>query len=1795
MGVALLPDAGTVAAQGTLPTVSVSDVGEFSERKTWVFFRVSLSAASDEEVTVRYATSSGTATSGSDFKAASGTLTFAPNSTVKSVSVLVYDDSEIEPDETFTVTLTNPTGATLGDATGTATIRNDDTSATLTASNVGETTATLTISGHTGNWWYKGNVHQCTAVPAGTATASISGLTAATAYDYKAYSDSTCATPLDDVKFRTLAPEGTPTVSVSDAQVSEDGTWMRFVVSLSAPSRNPVVVHYATSSGTATSGTDFRAEPELPLTELPLAFHANTSRRKSVHVMVYDDSETEEDETLTLTLTRATGATLGDATATGTIRDDDTRAALTATLTASDVGETTATLTIGGHAGNWWYKGNAHQCTAVPAGTTTVGLTGLTEKERYDYDAYSESTCTTLLAAGAEFVTLWLKVTSLKPTNARLTLFNYRSDRGWWYKGDQSGVACTGPIDGDASITGLDAETTYTYRAYSGAGCNTADELGSEMFTTPATGTTTLSVSDITQTTSTLTIAGHTGAWWAGRTGIPGLHGGNAHLTCTAVASGTTTLALTGLLAGVSHSYSAYSTADCDRADEIARESWFTESPVVSMSQTTGGGSAGRTSLASPSSALGLDVTHQQAGRAAVEGQAIEFTVSLSAATDKEVSVDYATSSGTAESGTDFRAASGTLSIAAHETSATVRVVTMDDSLDEEDETFTLELSNPVRARLGDAVATGTIKDNDETLEPLTASFHDVPASHHGETEFSFELRFSENFPGRLPYRKLRDEALQATNGQVTGARRVTRGQNQRWTITVRPESSDDVTVTLAATTDCAAAGAICTEAGRKLSNTTSATIASESGDTDPARLESAATEEKGRGLILTFTKDILVAGNHADYTVLADGERRTTQVASWEDDTVSLVLAEPVRWGETVTVAYAQPSEGVALRDADDLAIESFGPVAVANTVPRPENTGATGAPTIAGTARAGETLTASTDGIADTDGLSGATFAFQWVSSADGADTDIAGATGASYVLADADVGAAIKVRASFTDDAGNDEELTSSPTAGVEARPLTAEFQGMPAEHDGRRPFSFELVFSENFPGRFPYKTLRDSAFTVTNGSVRSAARVVKGENRRWTISVRPSSNDDVTITLPAGSVSTESGRALSNSPSARVAGPMGISVADARVEEGAGAVLAFAVTLSRAATSALSVDYATSDGTAQAGVDYTAASGTLSFQAGESTKTIEVGVLDDAHDEGEETLTLRLSNASSGQVRDGEATGTIENTDLMPAALLARFGRATAEQVVTHIEERMAAPRQRGFRARFAGRELRPGSEGDFALGFLSQFAPMGTGPAGAVPMGGSAIGSHATGVGAFGGGTAGLVGAMGMSGATGMGVHGMRGTAGAIGTAGRQPMGGAAAMGGYGLAGGAYGGGLFGSMAPGGDPFSNSELELNRESRGGILSVWSRSSRSHFSGMEDALSLNGDVRTTMVGADYSRGALTVGLSVGRTLGLGGYSGPSGGQMSTSMTGFYPWAGYQVSERVSVWGVTGYGTGALSLTPDGASALETGVSMAMTAVGTRGELIGSRATGGFALAFKADAMWVGAASELLDGAAGRLNASEAGVTRVRTALEGSRGFNLGGGRLSLRPSVEVGLRRDGGDAETGAGMDVGGGLAFTDTVTGLSLDVRVRTLVVHQAEGFSERGMSLSFGWDPTPSSPLGLTARVAPSWGGQSRGGAEALWGNQMAYGMGSHQMYGSGDRVDAELGYGLPVGARLVGTPRVGVSTSTYGRDYRFGYGLGVLEQRSLNFELGVDAQRRESPMHGEASNGFLGRASLGW
>jgi hypothetical protein len=89
-------------------------------------FPVTLSAASAATVTVQYTTTNGTATAGSDYTATSGTLTFTPGQTSKTINVPIVGDTTVEPDETFTVTLSTPTNATLGTATATGTITNDD-------------------------------------------------------------------------------------------------------------------------------------------------------------------------------------------------------------------------------------------------------------------------------------------------------------------------------------------------------------------------------------------------------------------------------------------------------------------------------------------------------------------------------------------------------------------------------------------------------------------------------------------------------------------------------------------------------------------------------------------------------------------------------------------------------------------------------------------------------------------------------------------------------------------------------------------------------------------------------------------------------------------------------------------------------------------------------------------------------------------------------------------------------------------------------------------------------------------------------------------------------------------------------------------------------------------------------------------------------------------------------------------------------------------------------------------------------------------------------------------------------------------------------------------------------------------------------------------------------------------------------------------------------------------------------------------------------------------------------------
>ena len=221
-----------------------------------------------------------------------------------------------------------------------------------------------------------------------------------------------------------------------------------------------------------------------------------------------------------------------------------------------------------------------------------------------------------------------------------------------------------------------------------------------------------------------------------------------------------------------------------------------------------------------------------------------------------------------------------------------------------------------------------------------------------------------------------------------------------------------------------------------------------------------------------------------------------------------------------------------------------------------------------------------------------------------------------------------------------------------------------------------------------------------------------------------------------------------------------------------------------------------------------------------------------------------------------------------------------------------------------------------------------------------------------------------------------------------------------------------------------DPLAAAGLRLTREQGAGTISIWTQSAHSSFSGRQGRIALGGDVRTRMLGADYRRDRLITGMSLAHSLGIGEYDGVTSGEVRSSVTGLYPGIGYRATKRLTVWGVAGYGAGRMILTAAG-GAQESGVSMAMTAGGTRGELVSGP---GLNLAVKADALWVGTSIAGSSGPNGNLAAAHAGVTRRRTGMEGSRSYTLVE-RLALKPVVELGLRRDGGDAETGAGYQDG----------------------------------------------------------------------------------------------------------------------------------------------------------------------
>ena len=285
-------------------------------------------------------------------------------------------------------------------------------------------------------------------------------------------------------------------------------------------------------------------------------------------------------------------------------------------------------------------------------------------------------------------------------------------------------------------------------------------------------------------------------------------------------------------------------------------------------------------------------------------------------------------------------------------------------------------------------------------------------------------------------------------------------------------------------------------------------------------------------------------------------------------------------------------------------------------------------------------------------------------------------------------------------------------------------------------------------------------------------------------------------------------------------------------------------------------------------------------------------------------------------------------------------------------------------------------------------------------------------------------------------------------------------------------------------------------------------------------------------------------------------------------------------------VRAWAAAGLGEGTLTLTPKnpetGADdpALETDMSLGMAALGAKGYLVEPAGGSGFRLDLEANAFWVRTSSEKAQG----LAAAEAEVTRLRLGLDGGYAFALrgagsrtGDGGGTLEPTFEFGLRHDGDDAETGWGVDIGGGLRWHAPALGLSAEVAGRGLVAHEAAGLKDRGVSRSLAWDPDPASDRRPSLSLTQTMGAQAAGGADALLGRQTLADLAANDNGFENRRLELSLGYGLPaLGDRFTSTPEFGIGLSDAGRDYRLGWRLGLVPGGASSFELGIEATRNE-------------------
>ena len=1087
---------------------------------------------------------------------------------------------------------------------------------------------------------------------------------------------------------------------------------------------------------------------------------------------------------------------------------------------------------------------------------------------------------------------------------------------------------------------------------------------------------------------------------------------------------------------------------------------------------------------------------------------------------------------------------------------------------DTDDDTFTVALGT-----LPAGVAAGTPSSVEITIvddqgyrgggtpdgterEPLTASFERVPEGHDGASVFKFDIRFSAvlGSRGRLP----KKASFTVEGGKVNKVRYVERGL---WRVRVKPASAGAVTVRLEGGRDCDEKGAVCTIYGQALVNSPSLTVAGPGGVSPmarcaahlPANAVSVAEVTGWRDAhahdashVLRWNRVLAALGEDtgaAPLTVAGSkaNERRYMK-NRWSRVTGTLqalrtCLADGRQQAPPAVTPEVSIAAGAGVTEGSNATFTLTANPAPASALTVEVAVTQSGGYAAAGTHRV--TIPASgtaTLAVATQDDA---------VDEPDGS-VSAALAAGAGYTVSSAKAAATVAV--------ADDDVPEVSIAAGADVT------EGVDA--------TFTLTANPT-----PASALTvEVAVTQSGGYAPAGTRQVTIPPA-GTATLAVATVDDSTDE-PDGSVSAAlaAGAGYTVS-SAKAAATVAVADNDApavarafiRTRQGyareADAAIVFRVVLTPAVPRTVTVDYASADGDgpwngiapASAGADYTHVEGTLTFAPGETAKAVRVPLLDDAIDEGAEHVLMRFSNPQGASLDSAyrEMVGYIVNDDPLQAMWLARFGRMVASDAVASVTARFETPRDAGSHVTLAGQRVdfgeAEGGGGKALATVLTGFARTFGAPAAPAADKDDPFLRHGL--------TSGWNDPAAATGARSVTARELL-----MGTSFRAVLG---------------------------------------QGAGSQWTSWGQgASVSQFSAGVPGLALSGESATGSMGMDYERGRLLMGFAMTHSVGEGTASDERWRYaLGSTATMALPYARLALSDRLSVWGMAGTGSGTLSLDLDGSVAqrYRTDLEMTMAATGVRGELVTPAEAGGFALALKADAFWVRTESDRVTASAfGSLMDARGESSRVRAVLDGSRTFAFASG-AALTPKLELGVRHDAGDAETGTGLEFGAGLGWADPSRGLDMALKVHGLAVHAQDGYDEWGVSGQLRLVPGGTG-RGLSASLTPSYG-VDPSGSERLWALPASSGLAAGGNAVPSSRLDAEVGYGMALwGDRFTGTPNVGFGLSDTAREYRMGWRLTSAVRGDPGFEVSLDATRREAVNHnGPAEHGVMLRSMIRW